>query len=147
MTEDTTMTLQNGLFTLALSALLLAPAAARADDFRGGQHDASPVGTSVRYGHTGGDYRPAPPPPPQPPRSRGPRDSGRYELRTVQKWVPGHYEKVWVEETCKYKPRRDRVKCEGGYYEQRWVEGYNQSVQEWVWVPSHRGAYVASNRW
>lgn len=136
--------LQHGLFTLALSALLLAPVAARADDSRwGGQHEAAPVGEDFQAGqhvHTGGCYHPAPTPPPaQPPRSHWPRQSGRYELQTVSKWVPGHYEQVWVEQTCKYKPRRHVTKCRGGYYDQRWVEGYYQSVQEWVWVPRRHG--------
>ena len=36
----------------------------------------------------------------------------------------------------------------GGYYDQRWVEGYYQPVQEWVWVPAHRGPFaVATNAW
>lgn len=138
------MTLQHGLFTLALSALLLAPVAAKADDFRGGgQHDASPVGEDFRAGqHPHGAYHPLPaPPPPQPPRSRWPSQQGRYELQTVQKWVPGHYEQVWVERDCKYKPRRHETRCKGGYYDQRWVEGFYQPVQEWVWVPGHRGPY------
>ncbi len=134
------MMLRHGLFTLALSALLLAPVAARADDW--GRHDASPVGQPGQQLHTGGRYHPAPPPPPAPPpRSHRPRQSGRYELQTVQKFVPGHYEQVWVEQNCRYRPRRHVTKCEGGHYEQRWVEGYYQSVQEWVWVPSYRGPY------
>jgi hypothetical protein len=138
------MMLRNGLFTLALSALFLAPVAARADD-SWGRHDASPVGQQSHGGqhlHTGGCYHPAPPPPPaQPPRSDRPRHSGRYELQTVQRFVPGHYEQVWVERECRYRPRRNVTKCEGGYYEERWVEGYYQQVQEWVWVPARRGPY------
>jgi hypothetical protein len=57
----------------------------------------------------------------------------------VNKWVPGRYEQVWVEQNCKYKPRRNVTKCYGGYYDQRWVEGYYQTVQEWVWVPARYG--------
>lgn len=137
------MALQHGIFTLALSALLLAPVAAKADDFRsGGQHDASPVADNLRAGHRpspGGAYHPAPRPLPQPPRSSWPRQEGRYELETVRKWVPGHYERVWVERDCRYKPRRGETKCKGGYYDERWVEGYYQSTQEWVWVPGRRG--------
>jgi hypothetical protein len=139
------MMLRHGLFTLALSALLLAPVAAQADDSQWGRHDASPVGQPSQGGqhlHTGGCYHPAPTPPPaHPPRSHRPRQSGGYELQTVQKFVPGHYEQVWVEQNCRYRPRRNVTKCEGGHYEQRWVEGYYQSVQEWVWVPRHRGPY------
>ncbi|AKJ07970.1 hypothetical protein ATI61_107410 [Archangium gephyra] len=135
------MMLRHGLFTLALSALLLAPVAARADD-SWGRHDASPVGQPGQHHHTGGSYRPAPmPPPAPPPRSHRQHPSGRYELQTVQQFVPGHYEQVWVERNCRYRPRRHVTKCEGGHYEQRWVEGYYQSVQEWVWVPMHRGPY------
>lgn len=144
------MALQHGIFTLALSAMLLAPVAAKADDLRwGGPHDASPVGTG-QHGHPGGGYHPAPTPPPAqpPPPSRGPRQQGRYELQTIQKWVPGHYEQVWVERDCKYKPRQHETRCKGGYYDQRWVEGYYQPVREWVWVPAHRGPFaVATNGW
>ncbi len=66
-----------------------------------------------------------------------PEPQGRYETRTVSRWVEGHYEKVWVPEVCREKHRRhSRVtKCTGGYYEQQWVEGYYQQVQEQVWVP------------
>ncbi|MCY1082402.1 hypothetical protein [Archangium lansingense] len=138
------MMLRHGLFTLALSAMFLAPVAARADD-SWGRHDASPVGQASHGGqhiHTGGCYHPAPTPPPaQPPRSNWPRQSGRYELQTVREFVPGRYEQVWVEQNCRYRPRRNVTKCEGGHYEQRWVAGYYQSVQEWVWVPVHRGPY------
>lgn len=144
------MTLQNGLFTLALSALLLAPAA-RAEDW-GVQHEASPVagGYGAERFHGNGGYRPAPmPPPAQPSRSQWPREQGRYELQTVQRWVPGHYEQVWVGERCD-SGRRYIQRCVQGHYEQRWMEGYHQSVQEWVWVPfrSRRGPYaVADGRW
>ncbi|PTL83081.1 hypothetical protein [Vitiosangium sp. GDMCC 1.1324] len=145
------MALQHGIFTLALSALLLAPVAAKADDLRwGGRHDASPVGVDVRggqYTHNGGRYHPAPTPPPARP-SRGRGQDGRYEFQTVQKWVPGHYEQVWVEQNCRYKPRRHETRCSGGYYDQRWVEGYYQPVQEWVWVPApHRPYVVVTTRW
>jgi hypothetical protein len=145
--------LQHGLFTLALSSLLLAPVAARAEGSRWGgqQHEASAVGDSraEQHFHTGGCYHPAPTPPQaEPPRSQWPRQQGRYELQTVQKWVEGRYEQVWVEQTCRYKPRHHRTKCQGGYYEQRWGPGYYQPVQEWVWVPARRGHYaVATNGW
>ena len=154
------MAFHHGLFTLAFSALLLAPAAVRADDdhdddYRwGDQHDASAVGDDTRaehHIHTGSCYHPAPtPPPPEPPRSRWPRQRGRYELQTVRKWVPGHYEQVWVEQVCKYKhkPHRYVTKCRGGYYEQRWVPGYYQTAQEWVWVPVRHGPRAAvGNGW
>jgi hypothetical protein len=178
------MALQHRLFSLALSALLMAPLAARADDGvataqqaqNGWTHDdqrdrqerdrwhtthgvegnSGNGWTSTNDGHLAtwdngqvpgnhqhihgdGCYHPAPtPPPPEPPRHRWPRQQGRYELQTVQRWVPGHYEQVWVERDCRYKPRRNVTKCTGGYYDQRWVPGYYQPVQEWVWVEGRR---------
>jgi hypothetical protein len=166
------MALQHRLFSLALSAFLMAPLAARADDeltvapqAQNGwtyddqrdqqerarwyspdtntgnlaQWDNGQVPGNHQHIHGGGCYHPAPtPPPPEPPRHRWPREQGRYELQTVQRWVPGHYEQVWVERECKYKPRRNMTKCTGGYYDQRWVPGYYQPVQEWVWVQGRR---------
>jgi len=167
------MALQHWLLSLALSAVLMAPLAARADDEMATAQQAQngwtyddqrdqqerarwytqdsntgnlatwdngqvPTG-SHQHIHGGGCYHPAPtPPPPEPPRHRWPRESGRYELQTVQRWVPGHYEQVWVERECRYKPRRNMTKCTGGYYDERWVPGYYQPVQEWVWVRGRR---------
>lgn len=124
------MALQHGLFTLALSALFLVPVAAKADNFR---HEASPVGPPRYESHQRG-YRPAPPPP-MPVRPRGAPSHGRYELQTVQREVPGYYENVWVERMCTTTRRGRVIDCVPGHNERRWVPGYLQSVQEWVWVP------------
>ena len=59
---------------------------------------------------------------------------GRYEMRTVQTWVPGYSERVWVPEDCRYHPRRNRTRCRGGYYSEQWVEGHYEQRPEWVWV-------------
>ena len=107
-----------------LVAVLLAAAPALA------QHPASPVpppGVAVQ----GCDVH-------NPPAAR---PGGRYELRTVQKWVEGRYEQVWVAPVCKQKHRRHFTvqRCRDGYYRQEWREGYYAQVQEWVWVPvEHR---------
>ncbi len=66
------------------------------------------------------------------------RQQGRYELKLVQKWIPGRYEQVWVPEVCQHRPRRHVVKCRGGYYDQQWVPGRYETVEEWVWVPASR---------
>jgi hypothetical protein len=81
--------------------------------------------------HVHGDschHGPAPLPPPQ--------ARGRYELQTVNRYVEGRTERVWVPEVCKERYRRhSRVtKCRGGYYEERWVPARYEQVQEWVWV-------------
>ncbi len=63
---------------------------------------------------------------------------GRYELRNTQKYVQGHYENVTVQE-CREKRhgwRRGTV-CRPVTTSQ-WIPGGFQTVQEWVWVPSHR---------
>jgi hypothetical protein len=67
--------------------------------------------------------------------------NGRYELRTVQKWVAGRYEQVWVPQDCSDRSRRYIMKCQEGRYEQRWVPGHYEKVQEWVWVPAPRRGY------
>lgn len=127
--EDTTMALKNGLFTLALSALFFTPVAAMAAD---NYHSASPVVNNWAPERTS---RRAPPPPP-PSRAR----DGRYELQTVHTSVPGRYDRVWVAERC-VTTRRHMRTCEAGHYEQRWVPGYTESSQQWVWVPSARSRY------
>jgi hypothetical protein len=128
--EDTTMALKNGFFTLALSALFFTPVAAMAADTT--HHAASPV---VNNWAPGRDSHRAPPPRPSP-RSR----DGRYELQTVQTNVPGRYERVWVAERC-VTTRRHVRSCEAGHYEQRWVPGYTESSQQWVWIPYARGPH------
>lgn len=137
------MVVHKRFFSLLLGSLLLAPAAAFAD------HDDGPARRSrwspplaevhVHSGSCGHDGPPAPPP----------QRSGRYELRPVQRWVEGYNQQVWVPEHCVYKHRRHRMRCTGGYYENRWVPGYNETVQEWVWVPNvyapHGGVRVSLN--
>ncbi len=77
-----------------------------------------------------------------------PRPNGRYEMRTVNQWVEGRHEQVWVAERCweREKPGRRRghgrhgkhrrtvTVCEPGRYEARWVPGYYAPVQQWVFV-------------
>jgi hypothetical protein len=115
------MALQNSLFALAFSALLLAPVAARAD-----VHEASAV-TIARAPSSASHYHPGPSPATS-------RRDGRYELRTVRHEVPGRYERVWVGERCEPARRRYVQRCEPGHYEQRWVPGFTESREEWVWV-------------
>ncbi|WP_240360155.1 hypothetical protein [Pyxidicoccus caerfyrddinensis] len=73
-------------------------------------------------------HGPAPMPPPQ--------ARGRYELQTVNRYVDGRNDRVWVPEVCKerYTRRGHVTKCTGGFYENRWVPGHYEAVQEWVWV-------------
>ncbi|MDY7225893.1 hypothetical protein [Hyalangium rubrum] len=127
------MALKTGFFSLALGALLLGSTAQAAD--AQAEHSASGVGAqtqSLRGSHGNGNrYRNPRPSPPA-------NQQGRYELKVVQKWVPARYEQVWVPQECKYKPRRNTTKCEGGYYEQRQVPGHYEQVEEWVWVPASR---------
>ncbi len=77
---------------------------------------------------------------PQPPAPQG--QQGRYELKSVQQWVPGRYEQVWVPQDYNCRPRWGSPNCTGGYYNQQWVEGHYETVQQWVWVPErwHRGS-------
>ncbi|MFP2912657.1 hypothetical protein ACLESD_48135 [Pyxidicoccus sp. 3LFB2] len=103
------------------------------DDRRGGGYVEVHVhGDACRHG-------PAPLPPP--------KARGRYELQTVNRYVEGRHERVWVPEVCKERHnRRSRVtKCTGGFYEQRWVPARYEQVQEWVWIP-HNGGWNGGNR-
>ena len=59
--------------------------------------------------------------------------SGRYELRTVSRWMPESREQVWIPQTCSHKRRR--MRCHGGFYEERIIPGRHEQAQEWVWVP------------
>jgi hypothetical protein len=147
------MALKTGIFSLALGALLVGTAA-QANDAYTQQHFASGAEVHVQ-GHPGGfgvhvhtsrcNHTPQPAPPQN--------QHGRYELKLVQKWVPGYYQQVWVPEDCKYHPRRNVKKCRGGYYEQQWVPGRYETVEQWVWVPMeyrrHHGAGRATpaNHW
>ncbi|WP_224362417.1 hypothetical protein [Hyalangium versicolor] len=149
------MALKTGIFSLALGTLLLGTSAL-ADDTQKfqPQHDASQV---QAQGFRGGpDHSPSwGNPPAQNPSRDGrwyrrtpqpaPRnDNGRYELKLVQQWVPGSYDRVWVPESCSYRPRHGRSQCTGGYYTQQWVEGHYETVEQWVWVanPWRRGSPV-----
>jgi hypothetical protein len=158
------MALKTGFSALALGALLFGTTAAYADDDNGWQQESAPAAqdeaarsfhgqqahgadgwsTSEQWNdhntrdsafevhvHTGGcNHGPQPQPPP--------RQRGRYELQTVQRWVDGYHHQVWVPEQCHYKPHRRVKVCRGGYYEQQWVPGRYETVQEWVWVPGPR---------
>ncbi|MFZ5471612.1 MAG: hypothetical protein ACOZIN_19475, partial [Myxococcota bacterium] len=125
----------------ALSMLLL-PAAALAD------HEEDFLDDFRRQGHvhtSSCNHVASPVPPGQP------TQYGRYELQTNQKWVPGRYEQVWVPRVCRkghHRRPHHGGRCWGGHYEQQWREGYFQTVQEWVWVPTSRpeprfGLYVS----
>lgn len=119
----------NTLTKLFLAAVLAVPFAASADrDEDGGDHRRQPSAhlhdSECRHQHRVE-------PPPRPPPSR----EGRYELRTVQQWVEGRHEQVWVPERCRYE-RNGRVKCRSGFYEERYVPGRYESFEQWVWVPA-----------
>ncbi|HZH04429.1 MAG TPA: hypothetical protein VEY30_11645 [Myxococcaceae bacterium] len=110
---------------------VFAPAVAVADhderwDYRGPPAAAHPV-----------HYPQSPPPPPG--RAYAP---GRYELRTVHRWIPARQEQVWVPEVCRSHPRHRWVRCRPGYYQTRWVPGYQEQFQDWVWVPAPYRARV-----
>jgi hypothetical protein len=147
------MAFKLGLTTLAFGAMLLGSSTTFAADWRGPtQADArwggqqtqggweAPNSQAFRYvdddaqtrrymGCRGPNCNSGPMP--RPVDSRG-----RYELQTVERWVPARYEQVWVPEQCVAQGRRGRhVRCTPGYYDQRYVAGGYQAVAEWVWVP------------
>ncbi|MFP2928050.1 hypothetical protein ACLESO_23185 [Pyxidicoccus sp. 3LG] len=138
------MALKIGFAVLALGTMLLGSSVAQADD-KGvtdlaNQEAAKRRGGGYHDDRGHGGYRPAPRPPPQ--------ARGRYEMQTVNRWVEGRNERVWVPEVCQERyNRRSRVtKCTGGYYENRWVPGRYEQVQEWVWVPYGNNGGWGSSR-
>ncbi len=115
-------------------AIGLSPVAALAEHERGSDDDDRRPAVEVHV-HDSSCHHPGAP-------QGQPSREGRYELRTVQKWVPGFHEQVWVPQHCKHRGRgHHRVKCVGGYYQQQWRPGYHQTVQDWVWVPSPRSPW------
>ncbi len=70
--------------------------------------------------------------------------SGRYELQTVQQWVPGGQQQVWVEGTCQQGGGRGRwgrgggrqwqQRCTQGSYRTVYTAGHYETRQTWVWV-------------
>jgi hypothetical protein len=66
-----------------------------------------------------------------------PSNPGRYEPRTVSRWVPGGYVSTWVPESCGRGWRHRRPYCAPAHYEQRWMQGHYEQVQTWVWVPAY----------
>jgi hypothetical protein len=133
------MALKTGISTLALGALLFSSTTVLAQDFNGqqGWHDADAPSQQWNDDHgVERNHGPIPPPPAH--------ERGRYELQTVQRWVPGHSERVWVPEQCRT-GRWGRSHCQAGYYEQQWVAGRYEQLQEWVWVRAPRwGGHRAS---
>ncbi|WP_224244775.1 hypothetical protein [Hyalangium gracile] len=161
------MALKTGFFSLALGALLLG-STAQADDTQKSQAQQSDAqmqtkgfhgGSEHTYSWGNGDnreYRGAPSrdyspggryyrrtPQPQAPRHQ----QGRYELKLVQQWVSGGYEQVWVPRECRNYGRRGRVQCTGGYYEQQWVDGHYETVEQWVWVPGRWHHAAPASYW
>lgn len=127
------------LTTAATLICSIAPVAAHADDFHmSASVNVPPFSVHV---HDSSCHHDAPPPqgvpvvvntpPPQP--------SGHYELRTVNQYVPGRYDQVWVPGSCIEKRHGrwgHKVKqiCNAGYYSQRWIPERYEQIQKWVWV-------------
>lgn len=151
------MALRNRIMGIAAAALALAPAAAFANGLVSvkGRIDIGGLDIGVRI-HTGTPSRNVPPPPP-------PRSSGRYELQTVERWIPGYTERVWVAEQCttietrkrsgKGKGRgnkkiRTETTCTPGHYADRVIPGRYVQEEQWAWVdrPVHRAAPVIARR-
>jgi hypothetical protein len=132
------------LTSAALAMATLLPSAALADGPRISVGvNLPPVSITYRQGDL-------PPPPPQ----NVPQQTGRYELQTVSNYIPGRYEQVMVPGQCftEYRGRHHRharTVCTPDRYENRWVEGRYEQVQQWVWVEygrwDHRQDY--GRRW
>ncbi|MCE9670931.1 hypothetical protein LY474_24280 [Myxococcus stipitatus] len=138
------MAFKTAIATLALGTLFFGSTAAQAadgsvrdwasqqsrrDDRRDNHRDYYEAHVHTRDCH----HAPAPRPPP--------RAQGRYELQTVNRWVEGRYERVWVPEVCteQRRGRHGRVtRCTEGHFEQRWVPGRYERATEWVWVSYER---------
>lgn len=79
--------------------------------------------------------------------------SGRYELRTVQRFVQGQYQQVWVPEQCSLRERqrgwwRQAAQvCVPAHYDQQWVPGHSESTQQWVWVQFNGNGHGRFGHW
>ena len=69
---------------------------------------------------------------------------GHYTYRERQTWVPGYWERVWIEP--RYEVRRvlrdnrwveEQVLVQDGHYAQVWRDGFYRTEMEPVWVPGH----------
>ena len=145
------MSLTKMLVGAALT-LSMAPLAARADDFSQQQYQYQQPQYDQQYQQQqqyAPQYQQEPVYPQQPgiavgepsPTGRRGDRSGRYEQRTIQRWVPGQYQQVWVPQQCttRYTQRgwyRAAANvCVPGHYDQQWTAGHYESTQQWVWVP------------
>ena len=104
-----------------MAALVGATVARADDDDRRGFDDR-------HHGERGPPFglRPGSPPPDQ---NWG---QGRYELQTVQTWVAGQEQEVWVPAQCRQQLRFQH--CTGGYYRTVATPGRYETHREWVWV-------------
>ena len=68
-----------------------------------------------------------------------PTNSGHYETRTTQQWVPGFYETVFVPGVCQTRQHRWRTvtRCSQGGYQQVYRDGHYVAAQEQVWVAAY----------
>lgn len=68
---------------------------------------------------------------------------GRYELQTVQTWVPGTQQQVYVPGQCSGRGHghhgrgRWQQRCTPGYYQTVATAGRYVTQQQWVWVASY----------
>lgn len=142
------MNIKTTMMGAALSLTLL-PLAARAE------HEYSPVEPEQQYQQQyqpeqyqqpyqeAPAYQTARPPMPRDYGRR--RGHGRYELRTVQQWVAGRYQQVWVPEQCSMRERQHGwvrttgSVCIPAHYGQQWTPAHYESVQQWVWVSNGAG--------
>jgi hypothetical protein len=66
--------------------------------------------------------------------------TGRYEQRSVQRFVQGQYQQIWVPEQCSMRMRQRGwwrqagTVCVPAHYDQQWTPGHYESTQQWVWV-------------
>jgi hypothetical protein len=81
-----------------------------------------------------GYYSPAPP------------AAGHYEQRTVDQWVPGSYQQLFVPGGCRQEYWRNV--CWPGHYDQRWMPGHYEEVSQQVWVPAPEwNRFEQGRRW
>lgn len=118
---------------LVAACMLVLPSLAFAD------HESRPgwvgrVGVSLHVHFPGCEHQATP--------GGVPSTPGRYELQTVERWVPGYYTSNWIPGVC-HTSRHGRLKhCRSGRYERRWVPGHVEASQEWVWVPASPAFHI-----
>ncbi|MFL5319646.1 MAG: hypothetical protein ACJ790_08300 [Myxococcaceae bacterium] len=131
------MNTKNTILTAITLLSTAVPGLALADGFRvHASVNLPPVTVSMNTPPCDHEVTPVPPPGNSGYQQQAP---GHYELRTVNEFVPGRYDQVWVPASCTYQRwghwgHHGRQVCSPGYYTQQWIPGRYVETSKYVFV-------------